>query len=201
MKKIFLVLLCIAGFITTRAQARIGVKAGFNLSSFNATYAPDVSYSSLKNINAGLVLSLPLSSRFSIQPEAVYSGEGGSINIINVNGAYNYQLLNIPVLIKYMTASRIFIETGPQAGFLLGAQLKEDGFSSANIKGDTKSTTFSWAFGLGYQLPMNLGLDARYNVGLTDVAKGSVPYNGSSIKNNVLQIGIYYLFSFSPNKN
>ena len=187
--------------MTSEAQARIAVKAGYNLSSFNAAYAPDVSYSSLNNFNAGLVLSLPLGAHFNVVSEAVYSGEGASINIGKVNGSYNFQLLNIPVLIKYMTASRVFLETGPQAGFLLGAQIKEDGFSSSNIKGDTKSTEFSWAFGLGYQLAMNLGLDARYNVGLTDMAKSSVAYNGSSIKNNVLQIGIYYLFSFPQNKN
>jgi opacity protein-like surface antigen len=203
MKKLPVVLLFILGLSTASAQAWIGVKAGFNNSSFYSTVdASGVMYSSKDDFNAGLILSLPLTSGFVMQSEAVYSGEGSKVNIGTVYGTYNFQLLNIPVLMKYVSPYHLFAETGPQAGFLLGAQLKESGFPSSNIKADTKSTEFSWVFGLGYQLPINLGLDVRYNLGLTQMANSdSNSYNSGTVKNNVFQIGLYYLITFPTAKD
>ncbi|MDP4217304.1 MAG: hypothetical protein Q8927_13970, partial [Bacteroidota bacterium] len=58
------------------------------------------------------------------------------------------------------------------------------------------STDFSWAIGAGFLLPMNLGIDARYNIGLANIAKDQS--NGQSIKNGVIQIGVFYLFGERP---
>ena len=52
-----------------------------------------------------------------------------------------------------------------------------------------KSTDLAWAFGAGYVIPdVNLGVDVRYNLGLTKLA------DGSSSKNGVFQVGVFYLF-------
>jgi hypothetical protein len=86
----------------------------------------------------------------------------------------------------------------------LGATLTEDGFPSANIKSQTTTSGYSWAFGVGCQLPMNFGLDIRYNLGLTEVPNSnSNAYNNASIKNNVFQVGITYMFPnlFPADKN
>ncbi len=199
MKNIYIFVLLMGCAVYSNAQARFGFKAGYNLSSFYASYVTDVSYSSRSNFNAGVLLSIPISEGLSFQPEAFYSGEGANINTSNLSGVYNFQYLDIPFLLKYKAPIPIFIETGPQIGFLLGAAEKEQGFPSTDVKDDTKSTGFSWVFGLGYELRSGFGLDALFNLGLTDVAKASNTYNSGSIKNNVFQVGIFYLLpSASP---
>ncbi len=204
MKKISFIALFIISFYPLQAQLQFGIKAGINQTTFNATYVSDVTYTPKTNFNAGVIVSFPLGSAFSLQPEAVYSGQGANINTTNVNGVYKYQMLNFPVLIKIVIVSHFFAETGPQVGFTLGAKIYEGGYPTTNIKSQTKSPDYSWTFGVGYQLPMNLGLDIRYNLGLTDLAKdGSNSYNDGSVKNSVIQVGIYYIFGdlFPAEKN
>ena len=106
----------------------------------------------------------------------------------NINQSY----LNIPVLAKYQHSSGLYGETGPQLGFLLAANVKSGG-TSQDVKSSYKSTDFSWAFGVGYKIPLiGAGIDARYNLGLSNIAAEQV--NGYSVKNSVFQIGVFYLF-------
>jgi hypothetical protein len=201
MKKMVFVLLFSICSLASKAQLQFGVKGGFSLSSF---VVPDpflgVSYSSKPDFNGGFLLSVPMGSGgLTFQPEVVYSGEGAHVNVSGIKGDYNLQMLNFPLLLKYKAPAGYFFEAGPQVGFLLSGDLTEDGFGSRNIREDSKSPTFSVAFGLGYQLPMNLGIDLRYNWGLTNLAKsGNQAYNNPTIRNNVIQIGIYYIFSSPP---
>ena len=152
MKKISSVILLIISGPVLEAQVQVGVKGGFNMNSFNASYETEINYSSETNFNAGLIFSLPLGSGLSVQPEMSYSGEGADIETDNVHGVYSFKMLNVPVLLKFTTPFHLFGETGPQAGFLLGATIKEGEFPSADIKSETKSPNFAWAFGIGYQL-------------------------------------------------
>ena len=196
MNKFFLFVLFILMFSVSDAQIQVGLKAGYNLSSFSTTIPSDYySYSSKSNFNAGITVGFPLGAGFFLQPESVYSGQGAMVSLSGVKGEYDFQYLNFPVLLKYKSPFHLYAETGPQLGFLLGATLYEDGFPSSNIKSQNNSSGYSWVFGIGYQLPMNLGLDVRYNLGLTHVQNdNSNAYNGAGIKNNVFQVGIFYLF-------
>lgn len=205
MKRFSILFLFILIFPALHAQIQIGFKAGYNLSSFIISVPSDFyTYSSKSNFNAGIVVAFPLNGRFFLQPESVYSGQGSNVQLSGVNGVYNFQYLNFPVLLKYVAPFHMVLETGPQLGFLLGATLNESGFPSENIKSQTNSSGYSWVFGVGYQLPMNLGLDVRYNLGLSHVqSDNSNAYNNAAIKNNVFQVGIYYLFRniFPADKN
>jgi hypothetical protein len=108
----------------------------------------------------------------------------------------NSGYLNIPVLFKYGHSSGFFGETGPQLGFLLSANVKSGG-TSTDVKSSYQSKDFSWAFGLGYFLnPVNIGIDARYNLGLTNLNKGGTGATGT-VKNSVFQVGVFYLFGKS----
>jgi hypothetical protein len=94
-------------------------------------------------------------------------------------------------LVKYEVASGLSIETGPQLGLLVGAKIKPDAGGSVDIKSELKTADFGWTLGASYLLPLNLGVDVRYNLGLTNYLKDS---GNGSIKNGVLQIGVFYLF-------
>ena len=52
-------------------------------------------------------------------------------------------------------------------------------------------TDFSWAFGIGYQSPSNVGIDLRYNLGLTALL-GKNDFN-SNVHRGVFQLGMFYV--------
>jgi Outer membrane protein beta-barrel domain len=191
MKKAILVMLISASFMFASAQVQFGVKAGYNLA--NLTTSPSQSgITSNSDFSAGVIASVPLLSSCTLQPEILYSGQGASFSDSFATGKLNYGYLNVPVLFKYQHASGLFAETGPQVGFLLSAKEK-DGSQSFDAKSNTQSVDFSWAFGIGYKLPVGLGIDARYNLGLTNLAKGSGSGDGT-VKNSVFQFGLFYMF-------
>jgi hypothetical protein len=193
MKRMLLVLLTAGSATYASAQIEFGVKAGVNIA--NLTVSGDnsgVSPSSKTDFHAGLLAAIPLFSSFKLQPEVMYSGQGASADVSGTTVKLNYGYINVPILFKYQHESGLFAETGPQVGFLISAKEKADG-QTIDTKSDTQSTDFSWAFGIGYKIPdVGLGIDARYNLGLTNLAKGASSSDGT-VKNSVIQIGLFYV--------
>jgi Outer membrane protein beta-barrel domain len=192
MKKTLILIFSIVALSNVKAQIQFGVKAGLNLANWNlSSNSGGPSPSTKTDFNAGVLASLPLASSFTLQPEINYSGQGAKSIDNGVTTTLNYDYINVPVLIKYNHSSGLFAETGPQAGFLIGAKVSEGG-QSVDVKNQSQSFDFSWAFGIGYMIPdINLGIDARYNLGLTNIAKSSTD---GTAKNSVFQFGIFYLF-------
>ncbi len=83
-------------------------------------------------------------------------------------------------------------ESGPQLGILLSAREKY-GSENTNQKSLFSATDFSWAFGLGYISKLNLGFDARFNLGITNINKD--PNSFINYRNEVFQLGMFYLFN------
>ena len=194
MKKLFLFLLASASLTLGNAQMRFGLKAGANFSNISGTGVTGSKMNT--SFYGGGLVTLPVLGSFSVQPELNYSGQGSKVS--NVDGSFtlNSGYLNIPVLLKYGHSSGFFAETGPQLGFLLSANVKSGG-TSTDVKSSYQSTDFSWAFGLGYFLnPVNFGIDARYNLGLTNLNKSGTGATGT-VKNSVFQVGVFYLFGKS----
>jgi hypothetical protein len=193
MRKIALLFVFVSSLSIGNGQVRFGVKAGLNLTDFsysNIYYGS--SYQSKTNFNLGIMLSVPLSPVFYLQPEMVYSGQGATYNDApnNISLQYNYDYLNVPVLIKYQSAAGLFVETGPQIGLLLSAAE-----SKTNMDQISNSNTieFAWVAGLGYRIQkIHLGIDARYNIGISSV---NTNYNFTGpMHNSVYQFGVFYFF-------
>jgi hypothetical protein len=191
MKKMLLVIIATGSMVFANAQIQFGVKAGYNLASLTQSGSNQTSgLSSKSDFHAGILASLPLLKSVNIQGEALYSGQGASFSEGNATAKINYSYLNVPVLLKYHHESGLFAETGPQFGFLLSAKASADG-QMEDLKSSTQSFDFSWALGVGYQIPViNLGIDARYNLGFTNIAKNSTD---GTIKNSVFQLGVFYM--------
>ena len=191
MKKLLLLAILASATTLAGAQIQFGAKAGLNLASIHVSPSQDVtSFKMTPNFHVGGLVSIPLASSFSLQPEVVYSGQGTKVTSPDESGTYNLGFINVPVLLKYKTASGFFAELGPQLGFLLSAKAKSAG-TSVDVKDSFKSTDFSGVLGIGYMSPLNIGADVRYNLGLTNLAKSS---GDGSAKNGVIQIGVFYLF-------
>src|SRR5262249_8892050 len=118
MKKNILMWLIIGAGLHSEAQVRFGLKAGYNLSTLNYSGIPHISdKKNQSGFNAGILVSITLSSYFSVQPEAAYSTQGTNYKVDGANAAYHYNYLIIPVLMKYQHPIGLFVETGLQIGF------------------------------------------------------------------------------------
>ncbi|RYD87357.1 MAG: PorT family protein, partial [Sphingobacteriales bacterium] len=95
-----------------------------------------------------------------------------------------------PVLAQYMTQSGFRLQTGPQLGILTSGKFADAGGNvERNVKEDMSNIDFSWVFGAGFLFPGGVGIDARYNLGITDVWEGP-----AQLKNSVFQLGLFYQF-------
>lgn len=189
MKKVLLSFLMVALFTAVNAQVQFGVKAGVN--STNLTGDDTNDYQSITGFHAGVFAEIPLGRKFSIKPELMYSLQGAKsdgIDSILAGSTLKTGYINIPLLAKYNIISGLYVETGPQIGFLASAKNDFNGVNH-DVKDVYKTTDFSWAFGLGYELPLGLGVNARYNSGLGKIAEGQHKW-----RNSVFQLGIFYKF-------
>src|SRR6218665_679812 len=196
MKKVLLMAVLLSGGIYSQAQIKYGVKAGANFYKVTGDGAEDLEQS--RKIKLGLsgggFVNIGLSESFSVQPELLYSQEGNKQK--EGDGSLNLKLnyINIPVMFQY-NASGFYGETGPQLGLLTSAKIKTkfDGESeSQDVKDSFKSINFSWAVELGYKLSNGLGIGARYNIGLSNIADAEG--SDASIKSSGFHIGLSYTF-------
>ena len=190
MKKLVFLVFTTGVFFTASAQIQFGVKAGANFATLTGTGSNGATTN--VDFHGGGFAQIPLVNSFFLKPELVYSRQGAKATSDGVVYNINQNYLNIPVLAKYQHSSGLYGETGPQLGFLLAANVSSGG-SSQDVKSSYKSTDFSWAFGVGYKIPLiNAGIDARYNLGLSNIAATQV--SGYSVKNSVFQLGVFYVF-------
>src|SRR5882757_5182301 len=189
-KKISFLILTAGIFTTTvNAQIQFGIKGGFNIAelstSSNQSVVVNNEHMGIRNFprtdfHGGFLLSVPLFKKFSFQPEVVYSQQGATGN--------------------------------PSGGALVSAKVDEQLVGGVNtgkyyhVKDQYKSTDIGWVLGVGYLSPIDLGFDIRYNLSLSSINNASAsdmqsaPVQGGSIKNSVVQIGVFYLFGKSKNK-
>jgi hypothetical protein len=189
MKKLALVLLAGMSIATAaNAQFQFGIKAGANFSTVNGSAEPNAS--TMAGFNGGVYFKLPLTGHLSIQPELLYSGQGFEDNGGGENDKQHFNYFNIPILLKYTHFSGLFVEAGPQFGVLTSATYKSGG-----VNGDDKSyynsADLSLAVGVGFKIPTTpLSIDARYNLGLSNIENSSGTGGIGSIRNGSFQIGL-----------
>lgn len=202
MKKLFLGLAVVASSLTF-AQT-FGVKGGLNVSSMSKDEALDDQKSKI-GFNAGAFVNIPVATNFSVQPELLYSNYGSKsdwrnpLNDDRISSAAHLDYLAVPVMLQYNLIPNLYVEAGPEFGFLLSAKNKlknETTGDTITESGDYKDNLNSFNVGLGlgagYYFTPNFGITARYIAGLTDIAKDR--QIGDAVKNNVFQVGLAYKF-------
>jgi len=162
-----------------------GIKGGINIANVNDSQTPNTT--SLKGFHGGIFAHIHFNRTFALQPEVVYSRQGA---VYPNFGDQKNNYINVPVLLQYMFLQGFRLETGPQAGILLSSELKRNSGGETDTKYQATDADFSWAFGFGYLSPMGIGIDARYNLGLTYIAKRTP----ADVKNQVWQFGLFYQF-------
>ncbi|MDR2235853.1 MAG: PorT family protein [Chryseobacterium sp.] len=207
MKKLILGLAVTAGSLafaqTTTSSSNpitFGVKGGMNVSSLSKNEGLDDQKSKI-GFNAGAFANIPIASSFSIQPEVLYSqyGEKSDYRIGNTKFSNSTKLdyIAVPVMFQYNALPNLYLEAGPEFGFMVSAKNKfkneSTGQSSTtdNYKDNLNTFNLGIGIGAGYYFTQNLGITARYVAGVTDILKDN---SGDSVRNNVFQVGLAYKF-------
>lgn len=206
-----LVIIMLLTAYCTQAQISAGLKAGVNLSSLKGDGYSDTDQKSSMGLAIGGLVNYAINEKFSIQPELFFSQEGTQWKSSDEEQKNRLNYLNIPVLLQYRDPSGFFAHTGPQIGFLLSAKMKykdagpggviTDGSQSGGQSGGSQTETrdikhfyasspLSWGLGAGYIHESGFGINARYNMGLSNALKKTAD---GKIHSRVFNIGVIYM--------
>src|SRR4051812_12473322 len=188
MKKIsFIILACALGSTLFAQDASFGLKAGLNVA--NLTNSQGGERGSKLGFNAGALAHIHLSPTIALQPEIMYSGQGAKYTVSDGEHELALNYINIPVQLQYMFANGFRLQTGPQVGFLTSVKDKREGAETGFFTSDDfKSVDVSWSVGLGYVGASGLGIDGRYNFGISNINDAGT----AIMHNNVFQVGLFY---------
>ncbi|MBL7865114.1 MAG: PorT family protein [Cyclobacteriaceae bacterium] len=161
------------GAAFAQASVSIGLKGGLNFANVNTT-SVSAAYNSRTGYHAGAFVNVKL-TKLAIQPEVIYSVQGGDAAAGNLEFGY----INIPILLKFYLVGGLNLQAGPQFGFLSSATQ-----GGVDYKSLYESSDMSVALGAGFDIKKFV-IDARYNLGLSDVDKQT-----TEMKNQVFQLSV-----------
>ncbi|WP_299221998.1 porin family protein [uncultured Aquimarina sp.] len=200
-KLLFLVLF---GAVTVSATAqeekiRFGAKAGLNLSNITGDFTDELS--TRTSFHIGALVEIPLTDKFALQPEIMYSAQGAKYEFSEVGftdeSTIKLDYLNIPVMAKFYPVEGLSIQAGPQLGVLLSAKDKGEDSIGGEYEDDIKdfisSVDLGLNFGVGYQLEAGIFFEGRYNLGLTDVNDVNTSEDFTQ-QNSTIQLSVGYKF-------
>ena len=183
-----------------------GVKGGFNFATVDGDNLE--SANARTNFHVGALVEFPIADIFSLQVEALYSGQGAEYSpnspltsetgeILAEAGSYNTELqldyINVPVLAKFYVFEGFSLEAGPQFSFLLNDEFDSKptdggGDLPSPFRKTANTFEFGMAGGLTFQTNMGFFATARYIRGLSDIA------DDVELNNAVFQVGVGYKF-------
>lgn len=172
---------------TKASHASFGVKGGLNV--YNIHNDNNVEYDTKLGFHLGMLAHLHLSKQFALQPELLYSTQGAKYSVSNNEAKVNLGYINVPVMLQYMFNNGFRLQAGPQVGFLTRARLEMNN-TKTDVKDNYQTVDFAVGFGAGYVSPKSgLGIDARYNLGVSDINENSTVKS----TNRGFQVGLFYL--------
>jgi hypothetical protein len=163
----------------------LGVKAGANFSSINVE---DASSSSITGLQAGVFAGLKLAGKIGVQADLLYSKQGAEIMFSDGLKQIDLSYVNVPIVLKYYIFLGLNVQAGPQFGFKIDDNIAE--IITEDI--EAKGADISGIVGLGYDLPLGLRVDARYNFGFSNVFEVPGQNNTTDSNNTVFSLAVGY---------
>ncbi len=217
MKKILIVVVALFVVNGAFSQVKFGVKTGVNLSSVSGleTSAGGFSVKIAENdgmsfgFHAGVFANISLNERFGLQPELLFSRQGGKhkasselseeleemgMDIESARSTYTFDYINLPILLEFKPVANLGILVGPQFGLNISKSETSEGITISGSdlddlykeelgldKSPFQSFDVSLVLGVQYTLIERLTVGLRYNFGLTNAFNVSVPIPGTGI--------------------
>lgn len=204
-------------------ELRIGLKVGLNAANISGD---DIDGGILFGQHIGGFVEIPINEKLVFVPEIMFSVQGFnnsesiSIEILGntISASFEERLrlnyFNIPLLIRFNINESLFVEGGPQIGFLSTASYKVTGDpsisgniggeefdfdaeeidnpGSLNVRDQFANLDYGFTGGLGAHFNDNIGMSVRYYLGLNDITNSSIPSAG--LRNSVIMASFFYRF-------
>jgi len=211
MKKIIIAFTIFTGLVASmpagaqeysyRENSAIGLKGGLNMSSLTIDENSD---KNLKfGFHVGAFNKIPISDRFAIQPELLYSVKGLEYSYENTTGVdgesqFNLHYIDLPVLLVFNLAEDFSFQIGPYIGYLAHANVDTDAtiLNSFGIneneeidRDNFNKFDYGLTAGMTFDLdPFLVGFD--YSMGLNPVSRDdkSAKILLGDAKNRVIQV-------------
>ena len=198
MKKAILsaaIMLASVGAYAQHAVGSITLQPKVGINTANVTDAKDTD--PRVGLAAGLEAEYQVTDLLSLSAGAIYSQQGYKKDWSDRSTDYSttgkLDYINVPILANVYVTKGLAVKLGLQPGFKVSSKYdRKVTVAGHTIKTsgdiDAKSVDFSIPVGVSYEYA-NFQFDARYNWGLTKIAKGS------DDKNSVIQITLGYEFA------
>ncbi|MFC6859045.1 outer membrane beta-barrel protein [Zunongwangia atlantica] len=168
MKKVLIIMLCLASTGLWAQSSEFGIKGGLNYGSTGDIDGfqdavddfPDITEGEAKaGYHFGIFAKFGISSVF-IQPELVYT------KLTTDYGAFDYNLdkIDLPVLLGIDILGPLNIKAGPSFQYITNNEIDNGTFEISDVENDI---TVGYQLGAGLNLG-NLGIDVRYEGAFTD---------------------------------
>lgn len=192
--KIVLGAIAIVGITT--AQAQLGVKAGVGMASVHGGKATEeLLDASIISPIVGVTYHLTFGP-IGVKPELLVEKKGGQGKVDFGDGKEDFSVslwyVDAPLLGSFSILPTLSIIAGPSIGYLFSASGKY-GSQGASMDDEFKKTNIGAVAGIQFMLPIaGLGIDARYQYGLTNIDKGSD--KDFEISTDMMAVTATYLF-------
>lgn len=201
------------GMLASGAFAQIsvkpGIKAGLNFASFTNADA-----SAKTDFYLGGLLAIKLAKIYTLQPEVVYSRQGGVVTQYydiydplysgpsKRNVKYELNYLSLGIINKFTFKHGFQAVVGPSLDFKVGDNFRK------NYTEEPVGFDLGLIGGIGYSLPNGLTFEARIKQGMVDIFGYNYDNydedeNGNYddvILNQVFQLGVSYTFDIKNKK-
>jgi hypothetical protein len=195
MKKLILlaiVLLSSAGIMAQEREGTLTVqpRVGMNLSSMT-------DYNKMKFGYAfGMEMEYQITDIFSLSAALMYSDQGAKDDETGTDEILDIDFVNVPIMLNCYVVPGLAVKAGVQPAFRTKTTVKYDGMKMdvdwllKQYGTDTEMSKFMLSVPVGLSYEYNhFVLDARYNIGVTDLFKGE-----GIMRNNVIQLTLGYKF-------
>ena len=150
-----------------------GLKGGVNFAELKIDPGDLDFFERRTGLIAGAFFVLPVAPHFSIQPEALYSQKGATVEEADGGGTLKLDYFDIPILARWDSSNsgeaRFNVFAGPSFNFRTRARQDIDG-ETIDISEDIEKFDLGLVFGAGVEFGRFL-IDGRYQLGLRPVNK------------------------------
>ena len=186
MRKLFTLLfiaLISAGVVSAQTTTKsgkkrwghFGFKSGANFSGFRlaGVETQTANKSGRTGFVFGVIEKIPLSEKFDLQPEFLYSAMGGKIATgVGLPDEYKLNYFSIPILLKYDFFGGVKLIGGPQLDFIIKAKRINSGHIY-NHTDNINATSVAFTAGAEKWFGKYVMLQCRYMYGINDANKNS----------------------------
>lgn len=184
MKKILMIAALMVATLSVSAQGFVKPMVGATMTTVTGGDDAKMKFGAVFGAEYGYMLS----EKFGLTAGLLYSMQGTKYDDEGESFTTKLDYLNVPVLANIYVAPGLALKAGAQIGFLVNA--KQDGM---DLKDYCNKVDFSIPLGASYEIS-NFVIDARYNLGISNVMKKEI--TNKSNHNSVFMLTLGYKLNF-----